>query len=136
MMLSRLWVWASSPLSLLLLVIDNIKQLINSIVWLLCISGYLCCVITVLFFAAPCCMLMQVFRKRSTDMLPLPLIFMSFLVSVQWFAFGVIADDVFLQIPNFLGAILSGTQLLLFCIYPNKPRAPMAAGGEVPYVIF
>lgn len=81
-------------------------------------------------------MLMEVFRKRSTEMLPLPLILMSFLVSVQWFAFGVIADDAFLQIPNFLGAILSGTQLLLFCIYPNKPRVPMASGGEVPYALF
>lgn len=98
--------------------------------------GYVCCTITVLFFAAPCCMLMEVFRKKSTEMLPMPLILMSFLVSIQWFVFGMIAKDLFLQIPNFLGAILSGTQLILFCIYPNKPRGPNVSSDEVPYAIF
>lgn len=97
-------------------------------------AGYLSCTITVLFFAAPCCSLMDVFRKKSTEMLPFPLILMSFLVSVQWLVFGILAQDMFLQVPNALGAMLSGTQLLLFCIYPNKPRA--MAGSEVPYSIF
>lgn len=102
------------------------------------LSGYICCTITVLFFAAPCCMLMDVFRKKSTDMLPLPLILMSFIGSVQWFAFGLIANDLFLQIPNLLGAMLSGTQLALFCVYPNKIRSSSAAtsSSEVPYAIF
>lgn len=83
-------------------------------------------------------MLMDVFRKRSTEMLPLPLILMSFIGSIQWFAFGVIAHDLFLQIPNFLGALLSGTQLLLFCIYPNKQRIASAStsSNDIPYVIF
>lgn len=82
-------------------------------------------------------MLVDVFRKKSTEMLPLPLILMSFLVSVQWFAFGLIAKDLFLQVPNVLGSMLSGTQLMLFCIYPNKPRdTQQPARGEVPYAIF
>lgn len=104
--------------------------------------GYICCTITVLFFAAPCCMLLEVFRKRSTEMLPLPLILMSFIGSVQWFAFGLIANDLFLQVPNFLGALLSGLQLALFCIYPNKQRvsstytSSATSGTEIPYAIF
>lgn len=102
--------------------------------------GYICCTITVLFFAAPCCMLMDVFRKKSTDMLPLPLILMSFIGSVQWFAFGLIANDLFLQIPNLLGALLSGIQLVLFCVYPSKPRTShhshSTLPSEVPYAIF
>lgn len=99
-------------------------------------SGYICCTVTVLFFAAPCCMLMDVIRTKSTEMLPLPLILMSFIGSVQWFAFGLIANDLFLQIPNLLGAFLSGTQLSLFCIYPNKPGLASSSTSGVPYAIF
>lgn len=101
------------------------------------LSGYICCGITVLFFAAPCCMLVDVFRKKCTEMLPLPLILMSFIGSVQWFAFGVIANDRFLQVPNFIGAVLSAAQLALFCIYPNKARSPLSSSSShVPYSIF
>lgn len=81
-------------------------------------------------------MLMDVFRKKCTEMLPLPLILMSFIGSVQWFAFGLIANDRFLQVPNFMGAVLSGAQLALFCIYPNKARSPLSGSSHVPYAIF
>lgn len=83
-------------------------------------------------------MLMEVMRKKTTEMLPLPLILMSFIGSIQWFAFGYIADDLFLQIPNFLGALLSGTQLALFCIYPNKQRMTSSSNSssDIPYDIF
>lgn len=100
------------------------------------VVGYICCGITVLFFAAPCCMLVDVFRKKCTEMLPLPLILMSFIGSVQWFAFGLIANDRFLQVPNFMGAVLSGAQLALFCIYPNKARSTFATTSHVPYSVF
>lgn len=99
-------------------------------------TGYLCCSVTVVFFAAPCCMLMQVFRIKSTEMLPFPLILSSFLVSTQWFIFGVLAHDLYLQVPNLIGALLSGTQLLLFLIYPNKPKIPISPPNEPPYSIF
>lgn len=90
-----------------------------------------------MFFAAPCCMIADVIKKRSAEMLPLPLIFMSFVSSVQWLAFGMIAKDPFIQVPNLLGAILSGMQLSLFCIYPNKSRMSAASStSEVPYAIF
>lgn len=101
------------------------------------VSGYICCAITVIFFAAPCCMLMHVIRFKNTEILPFPLIFTSFLVSIQWFAFGLIINDLFLQIPNLAGAILSGTQLLLFLIYPNKPKlSSLSPETTQPYSIF
>lgn len=99
-------------------------------------TGYLCCSVTVVFFAAPCCMLLQVIRIKSTEMLPLPLILTSFLVSVQWFLFGLLASDTFLQIPNLIGAIFSGAQLLLFLIFPHKPKIPPTPNNEPPYSIF
>lgn len=83
-------------------------------------------------------MLMEVLRKKSTEILPIPLILMSFIGSVQWLAFGIIANDIFLQIPNLLGALLSGTQLSLVCIYPNKPRisSTSTSSTDIPYDIF
>ncbi|CAD7013854.1 unnamed protein product [Ceratitis capitata] len=45
---------------------------------------------------------------------------MTFLVSVQWVIYGVIISDTFIQIPNFLGCLLSLLQLCLFVIYPPK----------------
>lgn len=99
--------------------------------------GYICCTVTIIFFAAPCCMIADVIKKRSAEMLPMPLILMSFISSVQWLAFGMIAKDLFIQIPNLLGAILSGMQLSLFCIYPQKTRLSAASSNsEVPYAIF
>lgn len=113
------------------------RKFINSFSFSIHYPGYLCCLVTVIFFAAPCCMLLQVVRTRATEILPFPLILMSFLVSVQWFVFGIIIGDRFLQIPNLLGALLSGTQLLLFLIYPNKQRPQVyTPNGDVPYAIF
>lgn len=108
------------------------------IIWIsVFVLGYICCSVTIMFFAAPCCMIADVIKKRSAEMLPLPLIFMSFVSSVQWLAFGMIAKDPFIQVPNLLGAILSGMQLSLFCIYPNKSRMSAASSNsEVPYAIF
>lgn len=114
----------------------SISRLIITIFLLNFSTGYLCCLVTVVFFAAPCCMLLQVFRMKSTEMLPFPLILTSFCVSVQWFIFGILINDSFLQIPNFLGALLSGTQLLLFLIYPSKSKTTSTPIGELPYSIF
>lgn len=100
-------------------------------------SGYLCCLVTVIFFAAPCCMLLQVIRTKTTEILPSPLILTSFIVSVQWFIVGVIVNDHFIQIPNLMGALLSGTQLLLFLIYSNRQRpTAYTPNSDVPYAIF
>lgn len=101
------------------------------------VAGYICCSVTILFFASPCCMIADVIKKQSTEMLPLPLIFMTFISSVQWLAFGIIAKDPFIEVPNIFGTVLSGLQLSLFWIYPNKARLSAASSNSnVPYAIF
>ncbi|XP_037946313.1 sugar transporter SWEET1 [Teleopsis dalmanni] len=84
------------------------------------IMGIVCCIVTVGFFAAPLTMLMHVIRVKNSESLPFPLISMSFLVSLQWLIYGVIISDSFIQIPNFLGCMLSILQLCLFVVYPPK----------------
>nr|XP_036223805.1 sugar transporter SWEET1 isoform X2 [Bactrocera oleae] len=69
---------------------------------------------------APLTMLIHVIRVKNSESLPFALIVMTFLVSVQWVIYGVIISDTFIQIPNFLGCLLSMLQLCLFVVYPPK----------------
>ncbi|XP_071567509.1 sugar transporter SWEET1 [Temnothorax nylanderi] len=87
--------------------------------------GFLSCSLTILFFASPLISLAHVIRMKSTESLPFPVIMASMIVSCQWFAYGCLLSDEFIQIPNFMGCILSAFQLSLFLIYPNK-RADQA----------
>ncbi|KAF2903269.1 hypothetical protein ILUMI_02918 [Ignelater luminosus] len=84
--------------------------------------GFLCCVMTIMFFAAPLASLMHVIQVKSAESLPFPIILMTFIVSMQWFIYGILLSDRFIQIPNFLGCVLSAFQLSLFCIYPRKAQ--------------
>ncbi|XP_077272170.1 sugar transporter SWEET1 [Temnothorax americanus] len=87
--------------------------------------GFFSCSLTILFFASPLISLAHVMRMKSTESLPFPVIMTSMIVSCQWFAYGCLLSDQFIQIPNFMGCILSAFQLSLFLIYPNK-RADQA----------
>ncbi|XP_066594835.1 sugar transporter SWEET1 isoform X2 [Prorops nasuta] len=82
--------------------------------------GFLSCSLTILFFASPLIMLAHVIKVRSAETLPFPIIVASLVVSCQWFAYGCLINDLFIQIPNFMGCILSAFQLSLFLIYPTK----------------
>jgi len=82
--------------------------------------GLLCCSVGVFFFASPLIKLKHVIVSKNTEVLPRPIIIASFFVTLQWFIYGYLIDDSFIQIPNFLGCILSAIQLALFVIYPSK----------------
>lgn len=62
----------------------------------------------------------HVIRVKSTESLPFPIIMASMVVSCQWFAYGCLLSDQFIQIPNFMGCVLSAFQLSLFLIYSSK----------------
>ncbi|XP_012539437.1 sugar transporter SWEET1 [Monomorium pharaonis] len=82
--------------------------------------GFLSCSLTILFFASPLISLAHVIRMKSTESLPFPIIMASMIVSCQWFAYGCLISDQFIQIPNFIGCVLSAFQFSLFLIYPSK----------------
>lgn len=60
-------------------------------------TGLLCCLVFVIFCAAPLSMLFSVIETKSTDILPFPLILASCLVSLIWFVYGYMIDDKFIQ---------------------------------------
>lgn len=82
--------------------------------------GLLCCVASIIFCMSPLASLREVYRSKSTEILPFPLILSMFFVGGLWCLYGVIIDNTFIIYPNFLGFIIAGLQLLLFLIYPNK----------------
>lgn len=84
--------------------------------------GYVNCTVSGTFFLASCWMVKAVFDTKSSDMLPLPLVLSSFIVSVQWYLFGYVNNDNFIQVPNFFWSILAGVQLALIYVYPSRIR--------------
>ncbi|CAG9783617.1 unnamed protein product [Diatraea saccharalis] len=91
---------------------------------LLCRLGLLACSLTLMTIAAPMSKLIYVLKVKSTECLPFPMILMSFFVSSLWFLYGVIEEDSYLIVPNFIGGVLALMQLSLFVIYPSTPASP------------
>lgn len=62
----------------------------------------------------------SVIRTKSCEHLPYPIILSTFAVSCQWFVYGYLLGDPFIQTPNLIGCVLSAFQLSLFLIYKGK----------------
>ncbi|XP_063956639.1 sugar transporter SWEET1-like [Lytechinus pictus] len=77
---------------------------------------------TVLMYAAPLSVVAQVIKTKSTEALPFPLSFVGLIVSLQWFLYGRLVQDSFIQIPNFMGMLLGAFQMSLFIRYPGPSR--------------
>lgn len=78
---------------------------------------------SLLFCASPLASVSEVVRTRSTAKLPFALILSSFVVSSLWFSYGYLLDNSFVMLPNGIGALISGMQLSLFALYPNKSKS-------------
>ena len=72
------------------------------------------------FFAAPLVSLFEVMRTRSTEVLPFAMIVANFIAGALWSMYGILIDDNFVKIPNFLGFGMSSFQLMLFAYYPSS----------------
>jgi solute carrier family 50 (sugar transporter) len=60
--------------------------------------GILCCSVGVFFFASPLIKLKHVIQTRNSNSLPFPIIVASFFVTLQWFIYGLLIDDSFIQV--------------------------------------
>ncbi|XP_071483724.1 sugar transporter SWEET1-like [Diadema antillarum] len=77
---------------------------------------------SVVMYGSPLSVVSQVVRTKSTESLPFSLSFAGFVVSIQWFLYGRVVQDSFIQLPNFLGMLLGALQLALFVWYPSSSR--------------
>ncbi|PAV86736.1 hypothetical protein WR25_20947 isoform B [Diploscapter pachys] len=89
--------------------------------------GIFCLTLNVADFAAPLAGLRVVIRRYATSTLPLPLCIANFMVSTEWFIYGLLLNDFYLIAPNGIGSLLAFIQLILFVVLPRKPgqRAPI-----------
>ncbi|CAF2634456.1 unnamed protein product [Rotaria sp. Silwood2] len=95
-------------------------------------AGLVASVATVIMFGSPLASLRAVIQKQSTESLSLPLCFANLIVPIEWVLYGILIDDKFVQVPNFLGAILGFIQVSLFYKYPRQsgliPKATNLGG--------
>ncbi|CAF1080797.1 unnamed protein product [Adineta ricciae] len=83
-------------------------------------AGVVASVATVIMFGSPLASLKEVVQKQSTESLSLPLCFANLVVPAEWVLYGILINDKFVQVPNFLGAILGLIQVFLFYKYPRQ----------------
>ncbi|CAJ0579972.1 unnamed protein product, partial [Mesorhabditis spiculigera] len=83
--------------------------------------GWLCMTLNAADFAAPLAGLKTVIRRGATSTLPLPLCIANFLVSTEWFVYGLLVWDFYLITPNGIGSVLALAQVMLFVVLPRKP---------------
>ncbi|KAF5475248.1 hypothetical protein F2P56_007077 [Juglans regia] len=80
-------------------------------------------------FASPLLIIKLVIKTRSIEFMPFYLSLSTFLMSLSFFAYGVLKYDPFLYVPNGIGTILGLVQLALYSYYSNTfggdPRKPL-----------
>eukprot|EP01018_Ginkgo_biloba_P012405 Gb_17603 [translate_table: standard] len=87
-------------------------------------------VLSVCMFAAPLSIMKLVIETRSVEFMPFFLSLFVFLCGFSWVVYGSISRDIFLAVPNGLGALLGAGQLVLYCMYkdfmPSRSEIPKA----------
>lgn len=84
------------------------------------IAGIAACSAGVFFMASPLASMAHVLKTKNVESLPFAMILSTFVMATLWLCYGILANDKFIQIPNFLGALLALGQLCLFILFPNK----------------
>ncbi|KAF9589757.1 hypothetical protein IFM89_028666 [Coptis chinensis] len=79
--------------------------------------GYLSMASLVSMFASPLFIINLVIRTMSVEFMPFYLSLSTFLMSVSFFAYGILKCDPFIHVPNGIGALLGAVQLLLYSYY-------------------
>ncbi|XP_013401319.1 sugar transporter SWEET1 [Lingula anatina] len=84
-------------------------------------SGSACVATSILADASPFISMMEVITSKSTACLSsFSQSCLSLLVSLEWLLYGILAEDMALQITYLIGVILNGTLAGLYFIYPKE----------------
>ncbi|CAM6126834.1 unnamed protein product [Calypogeia fissa] len=79
--------------------------------------GSICVIVTVAMYVAPLSVMKMVITTKSVAFMPFFLSLFIFLNSAVWTGYGVFSKDIFIMIPNGVGAIFGIAQLSLHAIY-------------------
>merc|ERR1711937_1105691 len=74
---------------------------------------------SIALFASPLVVVMEVLKSQSTASMDFKQSLLGVICAFAWFSYGIILQDSFVQIPNFMGFALGLVQLMLFKAFPN-----------------
>ncbi|XP_078572201.1 sugar transporter SWEET1-like [Branchiostoma floridae x Branchiostoma japonicum] len=80
----------------------------------------------VLMYGSPLATMAEVLKTRCTETMTPALSVANLVVSSEWYIYGRLVNDLFIQVPNLLGALLGLIQLALLVCYPRTPKAANA----------
>lgn len=80
------------------------------------IIGWICMTLSLGIFVAPLCILGKVKKIRSVEFMRITLSIFLTLGAIVWFFYGFPLKDYFIDVPNVLGVILEGVQMVLDAI--------------------
>uniref|UniRef100_A0A804UH47 Bidirectional sugar transporter SWEET n=1 Tax=Zea mays TaxID=4577 RepID=A0A804UH47_MAIZE len=87
------------------------------------IVGILCVIFGSMMYASPLTIMSRVIKTKSVEYMPFLLSLVSFLNGCCWTAYALIRFDLYVTIPNALGAFFGLIQLILyFCYYKSTPK--------------
>ncbi|KAJ1690598.1 hypothetical protein LUZ63_014753 [Rhynchospora breviuscula] len=93
--------------------------------------GYLSVASLISMFASPLLVINLVIKTKSVEFMPFYLSLATFLMSISFFAYGLLLHDFFIYIPNGIGTILGVVQLMLYAYYSqisgDNYRLPLLA---------
>ncbi|XP_042483858.1 bidirectional sugar transporter SWEET2a-like [Macadamia integrifolia] len=84
--------------------------------------GYLSVASLISMFASPLFIVNLVIRTKSVEFMPFYLSLSTFLMSISFFAYGMLKCDAFIYVPNGIGSVLGAVQLVLYCYYSKTSR--------------
>ncbi|KAG7380575.1 hypothetical protein PHYBOEH_011389 [Phytophthora boehmeriae] len=100
------------------------------------ILGYLSNVATFVLYFSPFEKLKLVIATKSSAAIPVLLCGIIFVNSGLWLANGIIDDDLFIIVPNVVGVLLAGAQLVLYFVYrPGRFTSPDLDDTKIDVVV-
>nr|XP_043608542.1 bidirectional sugar transporter SWEET6b-like [Erigeron canadensis] len=90
------------------------------------IVGGLCMAGNIMMYAAPLSIMKMVITTKSVEYMPFLLSLFCFANGVCWFTYALIRFDIFVIIPNGVGALFSLVQLILYACYYKSTKEIIA----------
>ncbi|PKA49290.1 Bidirectional sugar transporter SWEET5 [Apostasia shenzhenica] len=84
------------------------------------IVGIFCVIFSCCLYASPLSIIKLVIQTKSVKYMPFWLSLMSFVNGLCWTLYALIKFDVFIMVPNGMGALLGFIQLLLYACYCRR----------------
>ncbi|KAL6842519.1 hypothetical protein ACP4OV_027363 [Aristida adscensionis] len=98
------------------------------------IVGILCVIFGSAMYASPLTIMRKVITTKSVEYMPFFLSLVSFVNGICWTAYALIRFDLYVTIPNGLGAFFGLVQLILYaCYYKTNPKKEKNV--ELPTVV-